>query len=198
MRLVVGLGNPGSKYQNTRHNIGFMVLDKYFSKTVQKFKKQKNYESLEDQGVICIKPRTFMNLSGKAVTAVQTNTRIDDVLVIVDDIYLPLGEIRLRQSGGLAGHNGLKSIATALGTQEFKRLRIGVGAPAKKDLSDYVLSDFSKGDQKILDLTLSFSEELLSEFIKSDFDEMVKYYSKHKKSYSESIIQTQDRSVEKS
>lgn len=196
MRLIVGLGNPGKKYQKTRHNIGFIVLDNFFSKNDKQFKKQKNYDSVEYKGVISIKPKTFMNLSGKAVTAVQTKTRIDEILVIVDDIYLPIGEIRLRKSGGLAGHNGLKSIAEALGTREFKRMRIGVGSPDSKELSDYVLSEFSSNDLKILDHTLSFTSELLDKYISEDFDEMVKYYSKKKKSYSESIMQAQDLSVE--
>ncbi len=196
MRLIVGLGNPGKKYQKTRHNIGFIVLDNFFSKNDKQFKKQKNYDSVEYKGVISIKPKTFMNLSGKAVTAVQTKTRIDEILVIVDDIYLPIGEIRLRKSGGLAGHNGLKSIAEALGTREFKRMRIGVGSPDSKELSDYVLSEFSSNELKILDHTLSFTSELLDKYISEDFDEMVKYYSKKKKSYSESIMQTQDLSVE--
>jgi PTH1 family peptidyl-tRNA hydrolase len=137
-----------------------------------------------------------MNLSGKAVTAVRTKTRIDDILVIVDDIYLPIGEIRLRGSGGLAGHNGLKSIAEALGTREFKRMRIGVGSPNSKELSDYVLSEFSSNDLRILDQTLSFTSELLEIYISDDFDEMVKYYSKNKKSYSELIMQAQDLSIE--
>ena len=196
MRLIVGLGNPGKKYQKTRHNMGFMVLDAFFSKIDKQFRKQKNYDFIEYKGVISIKPKTFMNLSGKAVTAVQTKTRIDDILVIVDDIYLPIGEIRLRESGGLAGHNGLKSIAEALGTREFKRMRIGVGSPNSKELSDYVLSEFSSNDLKILDHTLSFASELLETYISDDFDEMVKYYSKKKKSYSELIMQAQDLSIE--
>jgi PTH1 family peptidyl-tRNA hydrolase len=196
MRLIVGLGNPGKNYQKTRHNMGFMVLDAFFSKIDKQFRKQKNYDFIEYKGVISIKPKTFMNLSGKAVTAVQTKTRIDDILVIVDDIYLPIGEIRLRESGGLAGHNGLKSIAEALGTREFKRMRIGVGSPNSKELSDYVLSEFSSNDLKILDHTLSFASELLETYISDDFDEMVKYYSKKKKSYSELIMQAQDLSIE--
>lgn len=195
MRLVIGLGNLGSKYQRTRHNIGFLVLDTFFSTENVKFKPQKSYDYIESKGTIFIKPKTFMNLSGKAVTAAMTKHRIDEILVIVDDIYLPLGEIRLREGGGLAGHNGLKSIAAALGSKNFKRMRIGVDAPQEKDLANYVLSEFSQSEQKALDVTLDFAKELISVYLNNDFAEMVKYYSKRKKSYSEDIIHTQDRSV---
>ena len=195
MRLIVGLGNPGSKYKNNRHNVGFLILDKIASEQSEIFKKQKNYDYIELSGVILIKPKTYMNLSGNAVTAVKTKYRIDEVLVVVDDIYLPLGEIRIRNSGGLAGHNGMKSIANALGNSNFKRMRIGVGAPVEKALADYVLSNFSKEDNETLDITLTFAKELLSKFIQNDFDEMVKYYSKEKKSYSEDLIHSQNRST---
>lgn len=195
MRLIVGLGNPGSKYKNNRHNVGFLILDKIASEQSEIFKKQKNYDYIELSGVILIKPKTYMNLSGNAVTAVKTKYRIDEVLVVVDDIYLPLGEIRIRNSGGLAGHNGMKSIANALGNSNFKRMRIGVGAPGEKALADYVLSNFSKEDNETLDITLTFAKELLSKFIQNDFDEMVKYYSKEKKSYSEDLIHSQNRST---
>lgn len=196
MRLIVGLGNPGDKYKNNRHNVGFLILDEIASAQMQSFKKQKNFDYIEHKGVILMKPKTYMNLSGNAVTAVKTKHRIDDILVIVDDIYLPLGEIRLRNSGGLAGHNGLKSIAKSLGTNDFKRMRIGINSPNEKNLADYVLSNFSKEEKEKLDITFAFSQELLEQYIQFDFDEMVKYYSRNKKSYSEKIVHTQDRSAE--
>ena len=110
-------------------------------------------------------------------------------MVIVDDIYLPLGEIRLRQEGGFGGHNGLKSIAKALGTDEFKRLRIGVGSPDNEILSNYVLADFSKCELDILNIVLKFTETLLNEYIKGDFKDLLDAYSRLRKSYSEKIDQ---------
>jgi PTH1 family peptidyl-tRNA hydrolase len=195
MKLVVGLGNPGTKYRKTRHNIGFLVLEKYFSEHSLSFKKQKNFDYAEHKGTIFIKPKTYMNLSGNAVTAAKTKFKIDEVMIIVDDIYLPWSEIRLRRNGGLAGHNGLKSIATALGSKDFFRFRVGIGSPEQTDLSQYVLSDFSQTEQKEMKIVLDYTQQLLDKYVDADFDEMMKYYSKTKKSYSEEIIQTQDRSV---
>jgi len=197
MKLVVGLGNPGTKYRKTRHNIGFLALEKYFSVHDLSFKKQKNFDYAEHKGTIFIKPKTYMNLSGNAITAAKTKFNIDEVLVIVDDIYLPWGEIRLRKNGGLAGHNGLKSIANALGTKDFFRFRIGIGSPGERELSQYVLAQFSQSELKKMDLVLDYAQQLLHNYVEADFAELVKFYSKTKKSYSEDIIQTQDRSVKK-
>jgi len=130
-----------------------------------------------------------MNNSGNAVTSILTKYKIEDLMVIVDDIYLPLGEIRLRQEGGFGGHNGLKSIAKALGTDEFKRLRIGVGSPDNEILSNYVLADFSKCELDILNIVLKFTETLLNEYIKGDFKDLLDAYSRLRKSYSEKIDQ---------
>ncbi len=193
MKLVVGLGNPGEKYQRNRHNIGFLILDKLADSLKLSFKKKKNFDYASFNDAMFIKPKTYMNRSGGAVTAVMTNNRIDDILVIVDDINLPLGEIRLRKMGGSGGHNGLKSIETSLGTNEYKRLRIGVGAPENQDLSDFVLSNFSKNEKNILDLIYEFTQSLLEEYIDFDFDKVVEKFSKYKKSYSEKIIKFQDR-----
>jgi peptidyl-tRNA hydrolase, PTH1 family len=192
MRLVVGLGNPGSKYRNNRHNTGFLLLDRYAESQNLSFKKKTKYDFLKISDLIFIKPSTYMNRSGSAVTSILTGHRIEDILVIVDDINLPLGEVRLRQQGGFGGHNGLKSIGSALGTDNFKRLRIGVNDPSGKDQSDYVLSDFSKAEIKILEIVFEFSEILLEEYVKNDFDHMVEKYSILKKSYSEKIQDSQD------
>jgi len=193
MRLVVGLGNPGSKYRNNRHNTGFLLLDRFAEKHKLSFKKKIKYDFLRSSQIIFIKPSTYMNRSGSAVTSILTRNRIEDILVIVDDINLPLGEIRLRHQGGYGGHNGLKSIGSALGTDNFKRMRIGVNDPSGKDLSDYVLSDFSKKESSILEIVFEFAESLLEEYIEYDFDRMVGKYSKLKKSYSEKIQDSQDQ-----
>ena len=193
MRLVVGLGNPGEKYKSNRHNIGFLLLDKYGNKKNISFKKRKYYLIAQDKDIVFIKPRTFMNNSGIAVTSILSKYKVEDILVIVDDVNLPLGDIRLRQEGGFGGHNGLKSIAYALGSEEFKRLRIGVSNPSGFNISDYVLSDFSEKEEKVLKIVFDFSISLLEIYIESGFEQVLNYYSKYKKSYSEKIKESQDR-----
>ncbi len=189
MRLIIGLGNPGKKYYHNRHNIGFQIIENYAKSKGLTFKKRLIYDFVKDQDILYVKPKTFMNNSGNAVTSILTKYKIEDLMVIVDDIYLPLGEIRLRQEGGFGGHNGLKSIAKALGTDEFKRLRIGVGSPDNEILSNYVLADFSKCELDILNIVLKFTETLLNEYIKGDFKDLLDAYSRLRKSYSEKIDQ---------
>ncbi|KQC06478.1 MAG: hypothetical protein APR54_07195 [Candidatus Cloacimonas sp. SDB] len=193
MRLILGLGNPGKKYETNRHNVGFMLLDKYCKIYGLEFKKHNNYFWTKKDDVLLVKPRTYMNRSGVAVTSILTGNRIEDILVILDDVNLQLGEIRLRDQGGFGGHNGLKSISTALGTDYFKRLRIGINSPQQEDLSDYVLADFDQKEMIIIDKAIDFCRYLLDEYIKTDYDQLLNYYSKNKKSYSEKIIASQDR-----
>lgn len=195
MRLVVGLGNPGKNYRKNRHNIGFLVLENYCRKNDLIFKKRLKLEYLKIKDTIFIKPKTYMNRSGDAVTSILTKHKIDEIMVIVDDINLPLGEIRFRHEGGSGGHNGLKSIMNSLGTDQFKRFRIGVGSPSGKILTDYVLSDFSGDESTILKEVFSFSNELLNEYLENDFDNVLNYFSKCKKSYSEKIVSSQDRKI---
>lgn len=197
MRLIVGLGNPGKKYQKNRHNLGFIVVDRLADNHKIKFKRKIKYDYCNVNDLLVIKPKTYMNRSGTAVTSVLTKHRIEDILVIVDDIYLPVGEIRLRQNGGFGGHNGLKSIAEALGTDNFKRMRIGVSSPYKEELSDYVLSDFSSQENIILQFCLEFADVLLKEYIINNYDQMVALYSRLKKSYSEKIQDSQDQQSRK-
>lgn len=168
-------------------------MDRYCEKFQLSFKRKLKYEFLKTDEMIFLKPGTYMNRSGTAVTSILTKYRIEDILVIVDDINLPLGEIRLRRQGGFGGHNGLKSIGSALGTDNFKRMRIGVNDASGQNLSDYVLSDFDKEEAKILNIIFDFAEELLEEYIDYDFDQMVEKYSKLKKSYSEKIQNSQDQ-----
>lgn len=193
MKLVVGLGNPGRKYKYNRHNIGFAVLDSYIKKLDLKFKRRTKYDYLISDDVLFIKPKIYMNRSGDAVTSVLTKYRIDEILVIVDDIHLPIGEIRIRKDGGNGGHNGLKSIVDALGSSQFGRIRIGVGSPIEKDLSNYVLSDFSKKEVSKLNVVFDLLNILLEDYRNSDFNQMINKYSKYKKSYSEKILESQDQ-----
>lgn len=159
MKLIVGLGNPGAQYEKTRHNIGFQILDLIQTQFQKQFTFNSKFECFElkekinNENVIFIKPTTFMNLSGNALIKVKNYFKVDtaDILVIVDDINLPLGSVRIRESGSAGGHNGLKSIEAVLGTNQYKRIKIGCGKPnVDVDLKDYVLANFSKAEQDIL------------------------------------------------
>ena len=158
--LVVGLGNPGGQYDNTRHNAGFAVADELarrggFDLRRVKFKALTAAAQVGGQGALVMKPTTYMNLSGEAVGEAARFYKLapDHVLVISDDVDLPLGKLRLRTSGSAGGHNGLKSIIQHLGTDQFPRLRVGVGEKPHPDydLADWVLSKFAGEDKKAID-----------------------------------------------
>lgn len=159
MKLIVGLGNPTKKYENTRHNVGFDVIDyiaKEYNIGVDEAKHKGLYGKgkIEGQSVILLKPMTYMNLSGESVVAVANYFKIlpEDIIVVYDDINLDVGKLRIREKGSAGGHNGIKNIIAHLGTQEFPRVRVGVGMkPPKMDLADYVLSHFSKQEKETLD-----------------------------------------------
>ena len=157
--LVVGLGNPGQKYANTRHNMGFLTVDLLAEKAGVKLNKVKfksAYNILNFAGCKCLvmKPQTYMNLSGEAVReAVQFyKVPADHVLVIYDDVSLPVGKLRVRPTGSAGGHNGIKHIIAHLGTQDFPRVKIGTGAPAGggADMIDWVIGEPSKAEKKVL------------------------------------------------
>jgi PTH1 family peptidyl-tRNA hydrolase len=187
MKIITGLGNPGEEYQLNRHNIGFMILDKFANSRKMSFEKDGNALVAKRSLFKLIKPLTFMNLSGKAV--VRFHESIEDTLVVCDDIYLPLGEIRLRQSGSDGGHNGLASVIYELETVDFSRMRIGVGKPENSDeVKHYVLENFSTDELITLEKTIEFAVKLIDCFIANGFQTMLNYYSKHKKSYSEKLL----------
>ena len=157
--LVVGLGNPGQKYANTRHNMGFLTVDLLAEKAGVKLNKVKfksAYNILHFAGCKCLvmKPQTYMNLSGEAVReAVQFyKVPADHVLVIYDDVSLPVGKLRVRPTGSAGGHNGIKNIIAHLGNQDFPRVKIGTGAPAGggADMIDWVIGEPSKAEKKVL------------------------------------------------
>lgn len=160
IKLIVGLGNPGHKYQRTRHNVGFLLLDELAYGERVEFSLQSRFfgilsEVMTAQGkVYLLKPNTFMNRSGQSVSSVMKYFKITakEVLVIHDELDFSVGSMRLKFSGGHGGHNGLRDIISALGTKDFVRLRIGIDRPAVSSLvADYVLSDFSKSDAKEID-----------------------------------------------
>ncbi|MBI5678117.1 MAG: aminoacyl-tRNA hydrolase [Planctomycetes bacterium] len=154
MKIIVGLGNPGEKYLKTRHNLGFMVIDR-LAQQLETGCIQKKFQSLfckksvDREEVVLLKPQTFMNLSGIAVKEAVDMYKcpLQDLMVICDDLDIPVGKIRIRRSGGCGGHRGLESIADRLGSADFSRLKIGIGRPADGDPSDYVLSVFSKEEE---------------------------------------------------
>ena len=157
MKLIVGLGNPGPRYRGTYHNVGFDVVDEVARRRGVGFEAAPADALMakvrDDGGAILVKPLTFMNLSGEAVGALQRYYRIavEDVLVVVDDVALPMGRLRVRAKGSAGGHNGLKSIIAGLGTDEFARLRVGVGrGDARRDLADHVLARVAGGEREAL------------------------------------------------
>ena len=160
--LLVCLGNPGREYANTRHNIGFLAADVLEKRTGVKFNKLK-YRALTGevelggQRVLVVKPQTYMNLSGEAVKLAGGFYKIppDHILVLYDDVSLPLGKRRIRASGSAGGHNGIKNIIAHLGTDAFPRIKVGVGAPAQPDgMVDWVIGNFTASERKVVDAAI--------------------------------------------
>jgi PTH1 family peptidyl-tRNA hydrolase len=156
MKLIVGLGNPGKRYERTRHNVGFWVIDQLLAdeqlSTSVKHKGQIARTLWKGEPVLLFKPDTFMNLSGDAVRLVVEYYQLDlsDVLIIYDDLDLPMAKLRLREKGGAGGHNGLKSLISALKSEQFPRLRIGIDKHEFMDAKDYVLGHLSEAEQQAL------------------------------------------------
>ena len=157
--LLVCLGNPGKEYANTRHNIGFLAADALERRTGVKFNKLKyraltGEVTLGGQRVLVVKPQTYMNLSGEAVKLAGGFYKIppERILVLYDDVSLPLGKLRIRASGSAGGHNGIKNIIAHLGTDAFPRIKVGVGAPQREDgLVDWVIGSFTASERKVVD-----------------------------------------------
>ena len=178
MKLIVGLGNPGKQYENTRHNIGFMIVDelaKSWNVSFDKTKFNAEYAIAYHNGIkyLLVKPTTYMNLSGEAVIDAVNYFKIkpENIIVIVDDIDIPFGTVRIKKKGSAGTHNGLKSIIYHLETENFPRIRISVGkCPSYMDLKDFVLSKFSSSEEKILKKELEISADAVEEIIKSDVD----------------------------
>lgn len=181
MKLVVGLGNPGKKYKNTKHNVGFMSLDFYANKVNATFKKDNKFsgEWLKTGGLILLKPHTFMNLSGDSIQKMMRFYDIDveDILVIYDDLSLPFGKLRLREQGSAGGHNGIKSVIQHVKTNEFKRIKFGIDRNDLLDTKDYVLSNFSKKELKEMDDKLNIICNIIDDFKQGN--EFVKIMTKY-------------------
>jgi PTH1 family peptidyl-tRNA hydrolase len=156
MRLIVGLGNPGSEYEWSRHNLGFMLIDKLASDVRVEVRRREcsgliARTELESNDVLLVKPQTYMNLSGQTVSCLRAKHGSEKLIVISDDLALPLGTIRIRERGSAGGHNGLKSIIASIGTDEFVRLRIGIQPEHPiNDSKKFVLDSFARGERELV------------------------------------------------
>ena len=185
MKLIVGLGNPGSEYQKTRHNIGFMVVDALLKKLNIISLKEDFFGAyiktkIQNEDFIIYKPYTFMNDSGRGVISIVNFFKIDldDILVIHDDLDLPNGLVRLRKDGSSGGHNGIKSVIANLNSEKFKRLRIGIEKDPNIPVIDYVLGKFNKEQEEQIKIAISHSVEAICAWASNDFDVVMSKYNK--------------------
>ena len=186
MYLIVGIGNIGQEYTNTRHNVGFMMLDYYTDFKNIYFSKKKfcglyAEDIIENEKIIYLKPESYVNLSGEVIKKYVDFYKIPikNILIIVDDINLEIGKLRLREKGSSGGHNGLKNIFLHLGTEDIKRLRIGVSNNKKYNMKDYVLSKFSDSDMEVLNNKKKNVLEIIEEFPKKKFDKLMNIYNRN-------------------
>lgn len=187
MYLIAGLGNPTKQYEHTRHNIGFDTItylaDHYhISMNTKKFQGICGSGYIEGQKVLLLMPQTYMNLSGQSVSEAAAFYKLDpaaEVIVIYDDIALEPGNIRVRKKGSAGGHNGIKNIIAHLGTQEFQRIRIGVGEkPKEYDLADYVLGRFSAADRKLVEEAFANAADAVRLMVQGKTDEAMNLYNR--------------------
>jgi PTH1 family peptidyl-tRNA hydrolase len=184
MKLIVGLGNPGKEYDNTRHNVGFMVMDRLsdifnVSISTSKFKGEYVKFKYHGEDIIFLKPMTYMNLSGESVIQVLHYFKMsaDDLLVIYDDLDMPTGKLRLRESGSAGGHNGVKSIIAQLKTQSFKRIRVGIDKHPRIKVVDYVLGHFTKEQQPLIDEGVENAVKAVEMYLDQGFTAAMNHYN---------------------
>lgn len=179
MKLIVGLGNPGKEYSNTRHNIGFMVIDKYLGDV--KFKEKFNglFYEINSNGdkVIFIKPQTYMNNSGECVGKFVKyyNVKLEDIMVIHDDLDISVGNIKFKINSSSGGQNGIKSIISHLGNNGFFRMKLGIKSDKKNDVIDFVLGKFSKSELELIDFNKC--SNAIDDFIKYDYEYVMNKYN---------------------
>lgn len=185
MKLVVALGNPGKEYENTRHNAGFIALDKYLKKynlSSAKTKFNGEYYQMELNGekVIFLKPISYINLSGTVIKKFIDYFKVDiaNILVIHDDLNLEIGNFKIKTTGSSGGHNGLENIENQLQTQNYKRIKIGISKDENADLSEYVLSKFSKEDKTIIEEVTDTIAEVLDDYFTMDIEDLMNKYNK--------------------
>lgn len=189
MKIVIGLGNPGSKYEFTRHNIGFRIVDSLARDMGIEFNKVKSYYSLISRGMInnhkvmLVKPQTFMNLSGRAVNRVVSYYKIplQDLLIVYDDLNLELGQVRIRKKGSSGGHKGIESIMQYLNSEDIPRLRIGIGNPSVNynfDCVSYVLSNFNNDEEDKIEKVIQLSTKAVKTIIEYGFEKAMRKYNR--------------------
>ena len=183
MKLIVGLGNPDSCYENTRHNIGFMLLDYLFSKENFVVNKKMNameyITNISGEKVVVIKPLTYMNLSGDAVSKYVNFYKINvsDVFVIQDDLDMPLERIKLVFNHGDGGHNGIKDIMLKLSSKEFLRLKIGIGKSSLMETKDYVLGKFTSNDKVLIEKIFLNLRDIINDYININYNTFIQKYN---------------------
>ena len=186
MKLIVGLGNPGKEYSNTRHNIGFSFIDNYLDKKgisgkwTKKFDGEYLETTIGSEKVLFLKPLTFMNLSGNSVRKIMDYFKIevDDILIISDDLDLNVGNFKLKLNGSCGGHNGLRSIESSIGTSNYKRLKIGISNDKESDTKDYVLGNFSKEEKKTLEELYDSLVSVIDDYFVIDFGDLMSKYNR--------------------
>jgi len=187
--LLVGLGNPGDEYRHTRHNAGAMVVDRFAASRCSGWRRERKFFSEVATGecggrkVVCVKPQTYMNLSGEAVAALSRFYRVtpDQIMVVADDADLPIGAVRMRPSGGSGGHNGLASVKQHLGTQDFPRQRIGVARPvqAVRDIASHVLGVFEPDEQVRLNEVLQQADRQIQCWLEESLGKAMSLYNRN-------------------
>ena len=188
MILIAGLGNPGKEYENTRHNAGFLVLDTLAQKLGADLSERKHRALcgkavIGGQKVILLKTQTYMNSSGESIRAAADYYKVppEDILVVYDDISLAPGQLRIRAKGSAGGHNGIKSIIAHLGTQEFPRVKVGIGEkPPRMDLADYVLGHFSSGEKKIMEEAAKEAADAICEIVNVGIEQAMNDHNRRK------------------
>ena len=172
MKIIAGLGNPGQKYDKTKHNTGFMTMDHYLDEKGLSIDKDKfeglwTKQKINGEDVILLEPQTYMNESGRSVSQVANFFKVDpeDILIIQDDMDMPIGKIRIRANGKSGGHNGIKSIIRDLGTEKFNRLKIGIRHPKNATVVSWVLTPFNDEQQKLMDDAFDTSVKIIDDFI---------------------------------
>ena len=181
-RLIVGLGNPGLKYAGTRHNVGFMVLDRLAAASGVEFESKPRWQAHVAKcpdGVVLLKPQTFMNLSGRSVRQVLAFHKWEpgEVLVVYDDVALPLGRLRLREKGSAGGHNGVRSMIEHLGTEAFPRLKVGIGGADPGGMTGHVLGAFREDEKETLENTLARAEAAVQLALSQGFADAANTYN---------------------
>jgi len=186
MILIVGLGNPGRKFANTKHNIGFMVADFLAKKLEANFKEKEEFfiaqSKIDNKEVLIVKPKTYMNLSGRAVKVLldeETQKALPESLIVIhDDLDLPLGKIRIKKNGSSGGHKGIQSIIEQIGTKNFIRLKIGIGKDPSQNSSEYVLSPFTKKEKPLIKEKISLAASAVISIITEGLEKSMNIYNR--------------------